>query len=153
VEKRKMKISFKGDYATKIILDLSLNYGKGVTQIKDISRRQDIPERYLEQIITLLKNARYINTVRGPKGGVWLAKAPSAITLGEIVRLIEGLTSPITCVSKSCYTKCDFENGCVLKGVWQEVREKINEVVDKTTYQDLVDRVKAQSNEAVNYAI
>ena len=150
-----MKITFKGDYATKIILDLALAlaYGKGVTQIKDIAKRQDIPERYLEQIITLLKNARYINTVRGPKGGVWLSKAPSAITLGEIVRLIEGPTAPITCVSKSCYTKCDFESNCVLKNVWQEVREKINEVVDKTTYQDLVDRVKAQSTDAVNYVI
>jgi Rrf2 family protein len=149
-----MKISFKGDYATKIILDLSLNYNQGVTQIKDIAKRQDIPERYLEQIITLLKNARYINTIRGPKGGVLLAKAPSKITIGEIVRLVEGPTSPITCVSRSAHTRCSFEHKCVLKGVWKEVRDKINEVVDNTTYQDLVDRARAmESKSALNYVI
>jgi Rrf2 family protein len=149
-----MKISFKGDYATKIILDLSLNYNQGVTQIKDIAKRQDIPERYLEQIITLLKNARYINTIRGPKGGVLLAKAPSKITIGEIVRLVEGPTSPITCVSRSAHTRCSFEHKCVLKGVWKEVRDKINEVVDNTTYQDLVDRAIAmESKSALNYVI
>ena len=149
-----MKISFKGDYATKIILDLSLNYNQGVTQIKDIAKRQDIPERYLEQIITLLKNSRYINTIRGPKGGVLLAKAPSKITIGEIVRLVEGPTSPITCVSRSAHTRCSFEHKCVLKGVWREVRDKINEVVDNTTYQDLVDRARAmESKSALNYVI
>ena len=149
-----MKISFKGDYATKIILDLSLNYKQGVTQIKDIAKRQDIPERYLEQIITLLKNARYINTVRGPKGGVWLAKEPSKITLGEIVRLMEGPTSPITCVSKSAHARCNFEHKCVLIGVWKEVRDKINEVVDNTTYQDLVDRAREMESKSVsNYSI
>jgi Rrf2 family protein len=149
-----MKISFKGDYATKIILDLSLNYNQGVTQIKDIAKRQDIPERYLEQIITLLKNSRYINTIRGPKGGVLLAKAPSKITIGEIVRLVEGPTSPITCVSRSAHTRCSFEHKCVLKGVWKEVRDKINEVVDNTTYQDLVDRARAmESKSALNYVI
>jgi len=149
-----MKISFKGDYATKIILGLSLNYNQGVTQIKDIAKRQDIPERYLEQIITLLKNSRYINTIRGPKGGVLLAKAPSKITIGEIVRLVEGPTSPITCVSRSAHTRCSFEHKCVLKGVWREVRDKINEVVDNTTYQDLVDRARAmESKSALNYVI
>jgi len=149
-----MKISFKGDYATKVILDLALNYDQGVTQIKDIAKRQDIPGRYLEQIITILKNARYINTVRGPKGGVSLAKAPSRITLGEIVRLVEGPTSPITCVSKSCYTRCNFEHKCVLKGVWKDVRDKINEVVDNTTYQDLVDRARdMELKSAANYII
>ncbi|MHB9155698.1 MAG: RrF2 family transcriptional regulator, partial [Endomicrobiales bacterium] len=104
--------------------------------------------------ITVLKNARYVNTVRGPRGGVWLAKHPSKITLGEIVRLMEGPTSPITCVSKSAHARCAFEHKCVLKGVWKEVRDKINEVVDKTTYQDLVDRARAMEPKAAfDYAI
>lgn len=149
-----MKITFKGDYATKIILDLAHAYNKGVTQIKDIAKRQDIPERFLEQIITVLKNARYINTVRGPKGGVWLAKDPAKITLGEIVRLMEGPTSPITCVSKSCRTYCSFENRCVLKGVWGEVRDKVNEIVDHTTFADLVERSKKmEPDAALEYVI
>ena len=144
-----MKISFKGDYATKIILDLALNYARGVTQVKEISKRQDIPEKYLEQIITVLKNARYVNTVRGPKGGVSLAKPPSKITLGEIVRLMEGPTSPITCVSNSCRVKCNFERKCVLIGVWRQVRDRTNEIVDKTTFQDLVEKARELEKVAV----
>ena len=149
-----MKISFKGDYATKIILDLALTYNNGITQIKDIAKRQDIPEKYLEQIVTVLKNARYVNTIRGPKGGVVLAKHPSKITLGEIVRLMEGPTSPITCVSKSAHAKCAFQQKCALIGVWRDVRDKINEVVDNITYQDIVERARAlESKSAPNYDI
>jgi len=137
-----MKLTYKGDYALKIILDLSLNYGKALSQIKDISKRQDIPKKFLEQIVLLLKSAKYINTIRGPKGGISLAKAPSEITLGEIVRLIEGPTSPIACVSTTGYSQCDFEKKCVFKHVWQDIKERTNEVLDHTTFEDMVDRTK-----------
>jgi len=152
-----MKVSFKGDYATKIVLDLAMNYQKGLSQVKDIAKRQDIPERFLEQIITILKNTRYVNTIRGPKGGVFLAQKPSQITLGEIVRLVDGTTAPIGCVSKTCYSKCDFEAKCALRFVWQEVREKTNEIVDNITFQDLVDKTKIlyanSNNSQVDYTI
>ncbi len=137
-----MKLTFKGDYALKIILDLSLNYGKELTQIKDIAARQDIPKKFLEQIVLTLKGAKYINTIRGPKGGIALAKAPAEITLGEIVRLIEGPTSPIACVSTTGYSHCDFERKCVFKGVWVEIKEKINAVLDHTTFEDMVIKTK-----------
>jgi len=145
-----MKISFKGDYALKIILDLSLNYEHGITQIRDIAKRQDIPERFLEQIITLLKGAGFVKTVRGPKGGVLLAKDPSKITMGQIIRLIEGPTSPITCVSRSCHVKCSYETKCVLRDVFENVREKINDVVDNTTFKDLVDAEIRNKNTSVH---
>ena len=149
-----MKITFKGDYALKIILDLSLSYNQKITQIKDMAKRQDIPEKFLEQIITLLKSAKYIKTMRGPKGGVYLAKHPSKITLGEIIRLMEGPTSPVACVSHSGYIKCTFENKCVFKGVWAEVRDKINDVVDKTTFQDMVEKNHhLNSKHILNYTI
>jgi Rrf2 family protein len=145
-----MKISFKGDYALKIILDLAINHGQGITQIRDIAKRQDIPERFLEQIITLLKGAGFVKTVRGPKGGVLLAKDPSKITMGQIIRLIEGPTSPITCVSRTCHVKCSYETKCVLRDVFENVREKINDVVDNTTFKDLVEAENKNRNLAPN---
>jgi len=137
-----MKITFKGDYALKIILDLSVIYGQGKTSVKEISKRQDIPRKFLEHIVTILKGAGYVRTVRGLGGGISLAKDPSKITLGEIIRLIEGPTSPITCVSKSKPTKCDFQSCCALRTVFEKVRDKTNEIVDKTTFKDMVDVTK-----------
>lgn len=149
-----MKISFKGDYALKIILDLSLNYDKGITQIKDISKRQDIPTKFLEQIITMLKGASYVKTVRGPKGGVLLAKPPSKITMGEIIRLMEGPTSPIACVSRSGYNKCSFEKKCAFRGYFDEVRTRINDVVDNTTFKDIAEKYRQlNSSNIIDYSI
>ena len=87
-----MKISFKGDYALKIILDLALHFDRGTIPIKEISKRQDIPERFLEQIVTMLKGAGYVKTVRGPRGGIGLIKKPADITLGAVIRHMEGPT-------------------------------------------------------------
>ena len=149
-----MKVSFKGDYALKIILDLSLNCDKGIVQIKDISKRQDIPTKFLEQIITTLKGAGFVKTVRGPKGGVYLSKPPSKITMGEIIRLMEGPTSPITCVSNSGHDKCGFEKKCALRCYFAEVRDRINDVVDKTTFQDIADKARQlNSSNAIDYNI
>ncbi len=131
-----------------------MTYNQGITQIKDIAKRQDIPEKFLEQIITLLKGANYIKTMRGPKGGVFLAKPPSKITLGEIIRLADGPTSPIACVSCSAYSRCTFENKCAFKGVWEQVRDKVSEIVDETTFQDMVERTKEmQPGEVIDYMI
>jgi Rrf2 family protein len=138
----------------KIILDLALNCGNGITQIKDISRRQDIPEKFLEQIITTLKGAGYVKTVRGPKGGVFLSKPPSKITMGEIIRLMEGPTSPIACVSKSGHAKCSFEKLCAFRGYFDEIRTRINDVVDKTNFQEIADKSKKLHRpEALDYSI
>jgi Rrf2 family protein len=149
-----MKISFKGDYALKIILDLSMTYGQGITPIKEISKRQDIPERFLEQIITLLKGAHYVRTARGPRGGVCLAKSPANITLGEIIRLVEGPTSPITCVSRSAHAKCNYENRCAFQRVFAGIRDRINEIVDHTTFLDMVEQTrKLQCETVLDYSI
>ena len=115
-----MRISYKGDYALKIILELAQRYDHGVIPIKEISKRQDIPEKFLEQIITLLKGANLVKTVRGKNGGVAIAKPPSLITLGEVIRLVEGYTSPISCVSTSAYSHCNFENRCAFRGVFDD---------------------------------
>jgi Rrf2 family cysteine metabolism transcriptional repressor len=146
-----MKISFKGDYVLKIILDLSLVFGKGIRQIKEIAQKQDIPEKFLEQIITTLKGAGYVKTIRGAKGGVLLAKDPAEITLGEIIRLIDGPTSPIACVS---ITGCNFENRCAFRDVFCEIRGRINDIVDKTTFADMVEKTRQLGEkEALDYTI
>jgi len=137
-----MKITFKGDYALKIMLELSLEYGGPLVQIKEIARRQDIPKKFLEQIVMILKGAKYVKTVRGAKGGVALAKEPAKITLGEVIRLMEGPTAPIACVSE-LRGKCDFENRCAFQEVFGEITCLINGVVDKVTFADMVDRTKA----------
>jgi len=148
-----MKITFKGDYALKIILDLALIYNNK-SSIKEISRRQDIPRKFLEHIVTGLKGAGYIRTVRGLGGGISLAKDPSQITLGEIIRLIEGTTSPISCVSKSKRTRCNFENRCALRDVFEEVRDRTSEIIDKTTFKDIAERTRSlQKTIHLDYAI
>jgi Rrf2 family cysteine metabolism transcriptional repressor len=149
-----MKITFKGDYALKIMLDLSLEYGGALVQMKEIARRQDIPKKFLEQIVLILKGAKYIRTTRGPKGGIALAKAPAKITLGEIIRLIEGSTAPIACVSATGRGQCDFENRCAFREVFGEIAGMISNVVDKTTFADMVEQTKALGGKRlIDYSI
>ena len=132
-----MKISFKGDYALKALLDLALNYKRGVVKIQDIAKRQDIPLKYLEQILLGLKRAGFVKSQRGAKGGYYLNKDPKAIKLGQIIRLMEGPISPITCVSRSCYQKCNEEAKCVFRPMWDKIRVMTEEVVDKTIFYDM----------------
>lgn len=132
-----MKISFRGDYALKAILDLSLHYNKGLVRIQEIAKRQDIPIKYLEQILLALKGAGYLSSQRGAKGGYYLAKNPKNITLGEIIRLMEGPISPITCVSKSCFKRCNEETKCVFRPLWNKIRLLTEEVVDQISFADM----------------
>ncbi|MCE5300565.1 MAG: Rrf2 family transcriptional regulator [Spirochaetia bacterium] len=137
-----MKISFKGDYAIKTLVFLALRHSDSAEenrycQISEISRSQDIPKKFLEQILLTLKNAGYVNSQRGVNGGYVFAKDPRAVTLGEIIRLMDGTTAPIACVSRSCYQACDYEKRCVLKPVWENVREAENNIVDRVTFYGL----------------
>ncbi len=149
-----MRISFKGDYALKTILDLSCNYAKGLSRIGDIARRQDIPLKYLEQILLQLKGGGYVISKRGTEGGYMLAKKPSSITIGEIIRLTEGFTSPISCVSSSCKSKCNDETRCPFRPLWQDIKEMINGVVDRVTFEDMCHKKETlEKNKIVNYEI
>ena len=149
-----MKISFKGDYALKTILDLSLNYNKGAVQIEDIAKRHDIPLKYLQQILLVLKGSGYVRSRRGPTGGYFLAKPPSKIALGEIIRLMEGHTSPVTCVSTTEYLKCADEGKCAFRAIWLELKETINKVVDHTTFEDMLVRtLKIKEKGSLTYSI
>jgi Rrf2 family protein len=140
-----MKITFKGDYAIKSLLFLARKYEEHADeyyQISEISRDQDIPLKFLEQIFLLLRKAGYLKSHRGTKGGFALNRPPREIHLGEIIRLIDGPLSPIACVSESAYQPCDFEPRCVLRPLWAQVNRSVSALLDPVTFSDLVSREK-----------
>lgn len=133
-----MKISTKGRYALRLMLDLALhNTGEYIT-IKSISARQEISDKYLEQIITQLSKAGYVKSTRGAQGGYRLAKAPEEYTVGSILRLIEGSLSPVACLDDD--SLCSRNTQCATLDVWIQLNEAINNVVDNITLADLVDK-------------
>jgi Rrf2 family protein len=134
-----MKISTKGRYALRLMLDLALNNTGEYITIKSIAARQDISEKYLEQIISLLNRAGFVKSVRGAQGGYRLAKNPSEYTVGMILRLTEGSLAPVDCLEENA-SECGRKSGCVTREVWMELYEAIQSVVDRITLQDLVDR-------------
>jgi len=140
VQGKTVRITFKGDYAIKSLLFLAVKYheeGEHYFQISEISRLQDIPEKFLEQIFLLLRKAGFLKSQRGMRGGFALNRDPVEISLGEVVRLIEGTISPIACVSQSAYQACDFEPQCVLKPVWNRVRNAVSGIVDSVNFAEL----------------
>lgn len=133
-----MKISTKGRYALRLMLDLAVNNTGGYIPIKRIAERQGISEKYLEQIITQISRAGFVRSVRGSQGGYQLAKPPEEYTVGMILRLMEGELSPVACLDDS--SGCDRPDRCVTIEVWQEIKEAIENVVDNVTLADLVKR-------------
>jgi Rrf2 family protein len=134
-----MKISTKGRYALRLMLDLAVNNTGEYITIKSIAARQEISEKYLEQIISLLNRAGYVRSVRGAQGGYRLAKDPSEYTVGMILRLTEGSLAPIDCLDDELQ-ECNRQSSCVTKFVWKELYDAITSVVDRITLQDLVDK-------------
>ncbi|HHX12299.1 MAG TPA: Rrf2 family transcriptional regulator, partial [Clostridiales bacterium] len=134
-----MKISTKGRYALRLMLDLALNNTGEYISIKSIASRQDISEKYLEQIISLLNRAGYVKSTRGAQGGYRLSKDPSEYTVGMILTLIEGNLMPVDCLEDDI-SDCDRSNICVTKEVWRELYNAILGVVDNITLQDLVNK-------------
>lgn len=133
-----MKISTKGRYALRIMLDIALHVDEGPVSVKDIASRQNISEKYLEQIISSFNKAGYVKSIRGVQGGYLLTKEPAEYTAGMILRLAEGSIAPVFCVDEST-EGCEKKDVCVSAKLWQKVRDAVNEVVDNTTLQDLMD--------------
>lgn len=143
-----MKLSKRGEYGLKALIDLaSQAEPTAVTQIKDIAARQQIPVKFLEQILLTLKNAGLLRSRAGVGGGYYLAKAPDEITLGQVVRTLDGPLAPIPCVSQTAYERCvcDDEATCGLRLTMLDVRNAIADILDQTTLADVSTRVaKAQ---------
>lgn len=131
-----MKISTKGRYALRMMLEFALHPDE-CTKINQVAKRQNISNKYLEQIVTLLTRAGYVKSTRGAQGGYQLTKDPSEYTVGMILRLTEGSLAPVACLDDSENT-CERAENCVTLGVWKQLNDAINQVVDHVTLADLL---------------
>jgi Rrf2 family protein len=139
-----MKLSLRGEYALRALLVLGLNYDNGVVRIQTISEKQNIPKKFLEQILNDLKSLGVVASRRGAVGGYRLARPPQHITLASVVRHIEGALAPVSCVSDRFYESCTCpdEARCPIREVMSEVREAVVKIMDRTTVADLCERAR-----------
>jgi Rrf2 family protein len=135
-----MRLSTKGEYASRAMLELSRRYGEGPIHSREISMAQEIPPRFLEQILLLLKRAGYLKSRKGQKGGYVLAKPPGGINVAEVIRVMDGPLAPIDCVSVMAHETCPMEGTCGLRWLWKEVRDAVAGILERTTFADLVER-------------
>ena len=144
-----MKLSTRGRYATRALLDLALHLEEEPVLLRDIAQRQQISLRYLEHLITPLIAAGIVQSTRGPKGGISLIKAPEEIRLSEVIQLFEGSMAPVECVDNP--ETCTRSELCVTRDIWGEIKKAIDGVLESTTLQDLVERQKRkeQTKEAM----
>ncbi len=132
-----MKISTKGRYALRLMLDIALNDAKPPVGIKDIAERQQISDKYLEQIVSSLNKAGFVKSLRGPQGGYRLTKKPEEYTVGMILRLIEGSLAPVACLDDDI-NNCTRADRCPTLILWEKLYDAISEVVDNITLADLI---------------
>jgi len=141
-----MKISTKGRYALRIMLDLSMQDSSALIPLKEIAKRQEITLKYMEQIITPLSKAGYVTSLRGSSGGYRLAKKPSEYTAGDILRVMEGPLSPVACLENEA-NECPRAEFCPTLPFWKGLAKVINDYVDSVTLEDLRDRYLAGQND------
>ena len=146
-----MKISTKGRYTLRVMIDLAQHNTGEFIALKDISARQNITVKYMEQIVTVLGKAGYLLSMRGNNGGHKLAKAPSEYVVGDILRVMEGNLAPIDCVAITNNTICPYQEECATISFWKGLDKVVNEYVDSYTLQDLVDQ--ANRNHTDDYSI
>lgn len=144
-----MKISTKGRYALRMLLDLAQNGGDGFIALKDIAERQHISKKYLEQIVPVFNKSDILLTNRGYQGGYKLARTPDKYTVGEILRLTEGNLAPVVCLETE-HNICERAADCITLPIWQGLQKVINEYLDNITLQDILDSKKSSSG---NYII
>ena len=147
-----MKLSTRGEYALRALLVLGLNYSPHVVRIQTISAEQNIPKRFLEQILNDLKSAGVVESKRGIAGGYRLARPPQHITLAAVIRHIEGALAPVSCVSERFYEKCTCpdEARCAIRAVMKETRDAVVEIVERVTIAELCDRARRLQHEPVS---
>lgn len=146
-----MRISTKGRYAVRVMLDLALNNTGEYIKVKQIAKRQGISEKYLEQIIAILNKAGYVKSIRGAQGGYRIAKEPEDYTVGMILRLTEGSLNPVACLDDE-HNECERCDTCETLAVWKQLADAIDSVVDHVTVADLVEQTQ-KHQAGMNYSI
>lgn len=134
-----MKVSTRGRYALRLMIDLAEHNPGEVVSLKDISKRQNISTKYLEHIVTLLCKAGYLKSIRGSQGGYMLTSEPDKYTVGAILRVTEGSLSPVTCIEENP-NQCEHSGNCSTVDFWKGLNCAINDYVDKITLKDLLSR-------------
>ena len=146
-----MRLTYKGDYALKALLDLALHYEQGLSTINDVAKHIDAPVKFLEQVLLDLKKGGFVESKRGNVGGYQLARDPAEITLGQVIRYIDGPIEPIGCVEKG-YSNCSDLNRCVFKEIWQKVSRATSDIIDNVTFDGLRQQVSF-SSKVLTYSI
>ena len=149
-----MKLSVRGEYALRALLVLARDYQEddSVVRIQEVSERQNIPKRFLEQILNDLKSAGIVESKRGVAGGYRLRRPPERVTLADIIRHIEGPLAPVSCVSEKFYEKCSCpdESRCAIRSVMKETRDAIVAIMDRVTLAELCDRARRLEQEPLS---
>lgn len=144
-----MKLSTRGRYGVRFMFDLAAHYGEGPIFLKDIAQRQGISEKYLWHLVTPLKSAGLITTVRGAKGGYYLSRSPQDINLMDVVKVLEGPICFVDCVENS--SLCDRAEGCISREVWGEVSHKVDEILSGITLENLMERQRSKTPDAAMF--
>lgn len=137
-----MRVTYKGDYAMKAVLELALNYGKNVVTIHEMAERIDAPIKFLEQILLDLKKGGFVESRRGNIGGYLLSRAPGKITVGGVIRFIDGPIEPIACARQE-YSGCGDLHKCAFKKIWQDVAKATSDIIDNVTFEKLANDVNS----------
>ena len=146
-----MKVSTKGDYGVRALVELAHHYGEGPVQSAEIAARQEIPEPYLDQLLTSLRRAGFIRSVRGPQGGHALISEPHEVKLSEVMVALEGSLAPLACVDDP--NACTKEGGCVQREVWERVRDATLEILESVSIADLAEKERQYSHNGGRYYI
>ncbi|MDR4886747.1 Rrf2 family transcriptional regulator [Fredinandcohnia sp. QZ13] len=133
-----MKVSSRGEYALRALIYLGVE-SKNLINIEEISEKTLVPVNYLEQILLQLKRNGYVQSKRGVNGGYKLSRSPNEIIIGDVIRNLEGPLAPMGCVSITSYESCPLEVGCLLKPLWALIRDKIAELLDHTSLNDILE--------------
>jgi Rrf2 family protein len=128
-----MKLSSKSDYALRALLTLCDRFGEGPVSIRELAEKNDVPQRFLEQIMLDMKKLGWVSSVAGRIGGFQLAKRPEEITMGQVVRHFDGVLAPIACVSSTHYESCSQESHCRFRRVLLEIRNYTSRLMDQAT--------------------
>ena len=146
-----MKVSTKGDYGVRALVELAHHYGEGPVQSATIASRQEVPEPYLDQLLTTLRRAGFIRSVRGPQGGHALIREPGDVKLSEVMVALEGSLAPIACVDDP--ESCTKSGGCVQRGVWEQVRDATQAILENVTIGDLAEKEREHNRNGGRYYI
>jgi len=143
-----VNVTTRGQYGVKAMFELALRHGEGAVPLREVAERQNLPENYLEQLMAPLRKAGLVRSVRGAQGGYLLARDPAEITIGDVLRVLEGPIAPVDCAADDPEAKacCPDGDDCTVRGVWVQIRDAVNQAVDSITLADLRERELARQH-------